>query len=298
MEEHESRGKNGPVLYRSWSGYDVHEFSYSMARDIADCGESTKYKRFEGLVPVIDSAALKFGIAAEEAIRSHYVDGRNLVEEFIERWKQHEHAPMNFTKNDASWTTLHAKGRAIMAEILRSKDRIPLGSNTQFNVDLALPGWYKGTTLTYKADALTYYDTEGELLIDTKTSSQSYPESNEAAGYPGLDPQLCVGSLVSSIRRVCFIVMVKTNIPKIQVHYGTVSDFALQKTDEWLKEQYDKLVERRLTMRPGFRYPDNHCTFCDYLLKCLGRHDEAARKLRHKQSDEVSSILESIDEAV
>lgn len=287
----------GPMLYRSWSDFPVHNFSYSMAKDIDNCGLHTKYSRFQGLSVILESAAMKFGIAIEDSIRAHYVAGENPEKFFGLTWKQFQDQPLKYSKTDGNWETLNNVGKLLMRTFLAQKKTLPI-VKPEFSVYLPRDPkqvWYNGTRLEYIADCVSHPE-EGDILIDFKTSGRSYPMKEEARGFPALDPQLRTGSLVSGIRRVCFVVFVKTKMPTIQVHFGDVTDFMLEQTDIWLREQYDKLVSGKLYARAGVRFPDEHCLNCDFLCKCLGREDVAELTLRQKQSKEVDALLATFDE--
>jgi hypothetical protein len=288
---------NAPILYKSWSGFPVRKFSFSIAKDVSFCGRYTKLSRFQGLAPIQESSALKFGICIEESIRSHYLLGTDLVEHFVRAWEPFQEVPMKYSKNDKDWASLNATGKKMMVLFEQEKDALPI-LNPEFNVTLPRhpeQTWYKGTRLEFLADLISHWF-DGEILIDIKTAGQSYPEKPETVGYAGLDPQLLTGALVSGIRRVAFLVLVKTREPKIQFHMGEITDANLQEVDEWLIEQYDRLVERRLPMRTGFRFPDNHCTQCAYLQMCLGNEQRAMETLRQKSSSEVEGVIASLDE--
>ena len=286
----------GPLLYRSWADFPVHRFSYSIAKDVDECGVKTKYSRFQGLAPIVESAALKFGICIEETIRDHYQFFVEPISAFKLKWKYYENVQLKYSKSDGNWETLLSVGVYLMKEFLRERDNLPI-ANPEFGVVLPRDlkqTWYNGTRLEYTADCISH-TFEGDLLLDFKTSGRAYPEKDESLGYAALDPQLRTGALVSGIRNVGFIVFVKTKTPRIQVILGTVTDFQIEQVELWLKEQYHKLLEGRLYMRTGVRFPNEICLNCDFLPKCLGREDIAAQTLRQKESKEVESILGFLD---
>jgi len=284
----------GPVLYKSWYGFDVHRFSYSLASDIAFCGAKTKYSRFQGLTPTIEPAAKKFGICCEESIADHYRFGLELEAGFAIRWNDYKEKTLKYGRYDNGWAGLNSTGIKLMRQFEFEKDDLPI-HNPEFSVVLPRDPkatWYNGTRLEYVADCISHLPT-GDILIDIKTSARAYPEHDQ---WPALDPQLLVGSLVSGIRRVCFITLVKTKDVRIQVLVGNVRPESLIDIDEWLKEQYDKLINRRLHRRLGFRYPEDHCTHCDFLPLCLGNKALADQNLRQKEARETEAQLDELDE--
>jgi hypothetical protein len=290
-----------PMLYRSWSGYPVYNFSYTQASDIDNCGQKTIFSRFQGLTEILENASFKFGICCEESIVEHIRVGGNAEEGFVIRWTKFKDIPLKYTKRDSSWSHLLQIGRALMRIFMRQVTKPPLSTvlvNPDFSVVYPLEQnqtWYKGTRLDYIADCIGN-PPSGPILLDFKTSGSTYGEDSGVPGVSALDPQLLTGALMSGIRRVGFIALVKTNEPKVEFVEGTVTDKMLESVDLWLREQYDKLVEKRLFMRPGVRWPNDHCKICSYLQKCLGNEDLAKKTLKVKQSKATAEQLVMIDE--
>lgn len=290
-----------PLLYKSWSGFSVTKFSYSIAKDVASCGVYTQLSRFEGRTEKVDSAALKFGICLEDAIYDHYRFGLDLREGMRAKWSNYETIELKYSKNDKDWENLNNTGQSLMREFEAIKEDLPIHSPEFSAVIPRDPAetWYNGTRLEYLADCISH-PFEGDLLLDIKTSGRAYPDGdNQNAptyGYPALDPQLRTGALVSGIRQVGFLVFVKTRIPKIQFHTGYVTDKLLEQQDAWLKEQYHRLIEGRLTMNAGVRFPDERCKFCSFLPVCLGHDEIAEATLRRKSSKETDETLRGLDD--
>lgn len=293
---------DAPVLYVSWAQFPVKNFSYSLASDIDSCGQKTIYSRFQGLASIKESASFKFGICAEEAIVENLKIGANAEESFVMRWAKFKDFDLEYTSRDQSWSNLLQIGRALMRLYATRKTKPPLSDvlvdtthGEVYPLETNGPAWYKGTRLDYIADIVGHPLT-GPVLLDVKTAGSTYIKDAEATGYAALDPQLQVGALASGIRRVGFIALIKTKSPDVQFVEGYVTDKMVEHRDIWLREQYDKLVEGRLTMRSGVRWPNDHCLMCDYLCKCLGREDLAQKNLRQKLSKDTAQILVSIDE--
>lgn len=290
-----------PLLYTSWANYPVKNFSYSLALDIDSCGQKTIYSRFQGLASILESASFKFGICCEEAIVENLRIGANPESDFAQRWMKFKDIELNYTSRDQSWHNLFQVGKALMRIYLGKREREPFskilkdatfGEVHPQEMDKI---WYKGTRLDYIADIVGHPES-GPILLDVKTAGQTYIKDAEATGYAALDPQLQTGALASGIRRVGFIALVKTKEPKVEFVEGVVTDKMIEHRDAWLREQYDKLVEGRLYMRSGVRWPTDHCLLCDYLCKCLGKEDIAAKTLRQKVSKATAEQLISIDE--
>lgn len=287
---------NSPILYTSWAQYPVRKFSYSLAASIDGCGEKALNERFLGYGPKIEPAAFKFGIACEESIVEFYRLGTHPEENFITRWKKWEKIPLQYTNHDDGWRNLFEVGKALMRLFRADSENYPI-VNPEFGVPLPRDEnqtWYNGTQLEYIADVISH-PKDGDMLIDFKTVGQDPVPKDGQEGYAALDPQLLTGALVSGIRRVGFIFLVKTRQPKIRFVSGEVTDKQLAGVDGWLREQYTKLIEKRLYMRMGVRFPNNSCLSCDFLPKCLGKSNWK-ENLRQKESKEVSGLMGGLDD--
>lgn len=293
--------EGSPLLYRSWADYPVFNFTYSLADHISKCGQYTIYNRFQGFTSVDEHAATKFGIACEESAVEYLRIGGNPEQGFTYRWLKWKDINLKYNKNDQSWFKLFEIGKALMRMWIVQTQKPPLSEvliNPQFG--LVFPEdqyktWHKGTRLEYIADCVGF-PPSGPILIDMKTAGKTYAEGDDDHGYCALDPQLQTGALASGIRRVGFIALVKTKEPKIEFVEGVVTDHMIESCDAWLKDQRDKLVDRRLYMRTGVRWPNDHCTMCEYLPKCLGNEELASKTLRVKESKSTRGQLVMIDD--
>ena len=290
---------NAPLLYKSWANYPVYNFSYSMASDVDKCGEYAINSRFIGLTTLLDRASFKFGICCEEAVVENLRIGGDPEKAFAERWIKYKDVNLDYGKQDGSWSNLFEIGKALMRKWLAESVQSPLKElliKPRFGIvcpEDPYQTWYNGTRLDYIADLLVY-PPSGPVLLDLKTSGKTYDHGEEAEGYPALDPQLQCGALATGIMEVGFIALVKTKQPKIEVVRGTVTPKMLESRDAWLKEQYHKLVDKKLFMRSGVRWPNDVCLNCDYLPKCLGK--DYSKTLRVKQSNATKDQLESLDD--
>ncbi len=288
-----------PLLYRSWSGFEVRELSYSTCADIAKCGTYTEYSRFQGYADKVESAAFKFGIACEEAIYDHYINGLDLEEGFRAKWSNWQEVQLKYSKNDVNWANLDSTGRKLMKQFEKVKDGLPI-YNAEFAQKVQKLDWYNGTTLIYIADCISHNPFEGgDLLIDIKTSGRAYLDNHEGSiseGYPALDLQLRTGALVTGIRDVGFLVLKKGKYPEIKFDIGHVTDSLLAKADDWLRVQYRKLMAGELTMNSGVRWPDDKCSFCSFLPLCLGHTELAEKNLRIRSSKENEENLAALEE--
>lgn len=293
--------EGSPLLYRSWANYPVYNFSYSMAADIAKCGEYTILSRFMGITTMLERASAPFGRCCEEAVVENLRLGADPEKEFTQRWIKFKDAKLDYGKMEVSWNNLFEIGKALMRKWYVEVQQPPLSDllvKTRFGVicpEDQYKTWHNGTRLDYIADLLAY-PPSGPVLIDLKTSGKTYDHGEEAEGYPALDPQLQCGALATGIREVAFIALVKTKQPKVEVVRGTVTDKMLESRDQWLIEQYEKLINKRLYMNSGVRWPNDVCINCDMLPKCLGREDIAAKTLRVKQSNSTRDQLQSLDD--
>lgn len=293
--------EGAPLLYRSWADYEVRNFSYSLAADIDKCGMYTQFNRFQGLVSMVESAAFKFGICCEEAIVEHMKTGSDAAGAFTVRWEKFKTIPLDYSSKDGSWEELAERGPALMRLFVKELQKPPLLDlmiKPEFGVVLPRDQyqvWHNGTRIDYVAD-LIVHPPQGDVLLDFKTTGVSYKAQDGQEGYVALDPQLQTGALCSGIRRVGFIALVKfSKNPRVEVELGTVTEEMLVERDLWLKEQYHKLLERKLHRRTGVRWPSDHCKICQYLPKCLGNEKLASETLKVKQYKGTTQVVEALD---
>jgi hypothetical protein len=285
------------TLYEHWSGNPQHDFSYSLASDVDKCGMYTKLTRIQGLAKILESAAYKFGTAVEQAIQQYYLTGADPEKEFNTRWQFFANKELDYSSRDGDWKELLSKGRGLAREFLEHKTEFPDLSKGVFQDKMVLANWMPRANLIYIADG--WANTKhGKLLVDMKTSASSYPDDPECypddpeMRWPAMDPQLLTGCLVSGIRRVGFLVFVKTKTPKIQWLEAVVRQEYVDGINEWLKEQYEKLIAKKFHRRPGFRFPNQHCTFCDVASACMGNTVLANTLLKQRETKGFSDIFE------
>lgn len=282
-------------IYTNWAGYPQTEFSYTLASDMDKCGHYAKLTRIDGFSAVRENSAFKFGICMEAAVIHHYQTGGDPEAEFSKRWQFFSDKPLEYGKRDGDWNKLLGIGRGLMREFLKEKKNLPDLSKAVFGEKMTLKGWRERGDLIYIADA---YVKSAGLLVDMKTAAASYPQDPECYPYDpfkrwlAMDAQLRTGCLVSGMREVGFLVFVKTKEPRIQWLTAKVSEPLVEDIDQWLGDQYDKLIARKFNRRSGWRFPNNQCTFCDVSSACLGLDDIAATTLKQRESKNFESMFE------
>jgi hypothetical protein len=284
-------------MYDHWSGNPQTEFSYTLASEMDKCGHYVKLTRIQGLTTVRESAAFKFGTCVEQAVCNHYASGIDPEADFNSRWKAFEKVDLDYSSRDGDWNGLLIKGRAIMRTFLQEKPNLPDLSKAIFQEKMVLKGWAPSADLIYYADAWVT-DSRGKLLVDMKTAASSYPQ--EIENYPddpelrwlAMDPQLRTGCLVSGIRRVAFMVFVKTKSPTIQWLEATVRQEYVDECNEWLRDQYDRLMAKKFYRHPGWRFPNTACTYCDMSSVCLGNTLVASTLVKQRTTKSFEDIFE------
>jgi hypothetical protein len=284
-------------LYNHWSGNPQHDFSYTLASEMEKCGHYVELTRINGLSKIKESAAFKFGDCVEKAVSNHYASGLDPEADFNTRWQFFNKVDLDYSDRDGDWNGLLIKGRAVIREFLREKPNLPDLSKAIFQEKMVLPNWQKRANLIYYADAWTNTP-QGKLLVDIKTAGSSYPQDEE--NYPdnqeqrwlAMDPQLRTGCLVSGIRRVGFLVFVKTAKPKVQWLEATVRQEYVDEINEWLKEQYERLIAKKFFRQSGWRFPNQRCTFCDVSSACMGNTALAGTLLKQRTSKSFEEIFE------
>jgi hypothetical protein len=285
-----------PSLYTSYSGHPINKFSYSMAKDIATCGFYVDLSRIQGWTQKFDNATMKLGQAVEKALQDYYLLGwESAQQSFEEAWEFWREKPLLYKEKD-NWGVLAVDGRKVIAEFVRVAPKLPIG-DPKFSVvvpeDMAAV-WYNGTRLEGIIDCITDYSKKkNSFVVDIKCSGQRFPEQK---GIAALDPQLQIYSLLTGIRKVALLNLVRyKREPLVQWIPGVVTDEHLEGVQAWLEEQYHKYLDRKLHRSTGIRFPHNHCTMCSMLPKCLGDDEGVAETLRRRDKEDTEKALEAMD---
>jgi hypothetical protein len=299
--------QNGqPTILETWYGKGgVWKMSYSLAADVDKCGHYVSLKRVQGYAPIIVNAAMEMGNCVEAGVVAFFKLNRDPIKAFTEQWaKAKDNKTYSYGDKGDSWMSYNAVGRELMKQVQERHAELPLNrlplSKMTFGEELQIKNWRNGTPLQYIADA--YYrdaaDPLGGHLTDIKCSGKSYPSEAEYPNLAALDPQLLVGALVSGIRRVSFLHLVRSkNNPKLQVSSGIVTDELIADIEAWLVEQYEKIVARKFHRRTGTRWPNDGCVMCDMLPICSMQGEaEIAKTLVKKSNYATTNALSALDE--
>jgi hypothetical protein len=289
-----------PLLYTSWASFEVTEFTYSQANDMAKCGMYSKLSRIEGWTDIHERATMQFGNCIEAGVRNYYMNGIDPVQSFADEWARRKKWNLEYNKKSGDWSEMDGLGRNLMTQLLASDGKIT-GDDMQehslqgftFNEKLTKPDWYKGTPLVYIADAYK----PGEIVVDIKCLGQKFSDEDKYKGFVALDPQLRTGALVAGVRRVAFMnfIRAKTN-PRIQWKEVTLTEELVTDVDLWLREQHDKLMARKFFRNAGIRFPNTTCTSCSMLPICVDNKPLVAETLRRKEGKDTEAEFASLDE--
>lgn len=284
-------------LYDHWSGNPQHDFSYTLASEMEKCGKYVEITRIQGLTKIKDSASFKFGTCIEQAVSNHYASGIDPEKDFNDRWQFFAKMDLEYGAREGDWNELLTRGRALIREFLREKPNLPDLRGALFQEKMVLRGWQPRANLIYIADAWKEFP-KGKLLVDMKTSAMSYPQDEDNypddpnLRWPAMDPQLLTGCLVSGIRRVGFLVFVKTQKPKIQWLEATVRQEFVDDINSWLTEQYERLIEKKFHRQSGWRFPNQRCSFCDVASACMGNATLAGTLLKQRETKGFADMFE------
>jgi len=293
------------VIYTGWSGWEVRALSYSQANEMSECGKKFELKRISGWEEKLTGASLKFGIACENAVVAYLAGGVDPVKKFDSEWETWKNQELSYSSKDGDWEHLSGVGRGLMKEFPRQhKDRFAVidGGKCFFQKKLRYSeinqgGLWNGVDIEYIADCI---QPNLPILLDFKTASASYPEpQGDDLNFIGWDHQLSIGAWMSGIRNVGFITMVKTKTPKIQFITGRVTDEAIENVQLWIKRQLDRILNKDFTREIGFKFPNQHCTWCEVAEVCIGSPEKAlaAGILTKKvsKSNDIESQINALD---
>ena len=200
------------ILYRSASGRDITDVSYSAISDYDFCPELFRLARIEGWKDKDKRAAFEFGNAVEAAIQFYHANGLKLgdgVDEFKRLWLKWKEIPLTFTAQEGSWEDLYHMG----ADLLRLYEiylpKLPI-KNPKFQLNYKKSLW-PGTDLadlgfTSFVDLLSTLEDGTRILVDIKTAKQPLDPTPNILS---LDPQLKDYAWATGIREVAFLWLIK-----------------------------------------------------------------------------------------
>lgn len=105
------------LLYRNYAGVDITRHSYSSGQDFSFCRHLYYLKRIKGFRQVGDTAAQKFGVAVEDAIRFYHANGLREgtgIEEFKRLWLTVKDSDKLKYKPREEWSDFYKSGAEMM----------------------------------------------------------------------------------------------------------------------------------------------------------------------------------------
>ena len=114
-------------------------------------------------------------------------------------------------------------------------------------------------------------------LIEWKTSSQSYPESQPRL--LELDPQLVCYSWTAQRQNVCLINFVRKKEPQIQYLHARIRKRQWRTFAQTVDLLVSEMEAGHFYARSGIRYPNNQCLNCPYVGLCLRQKRLVEEKL-------------------
>lgn len=268
------------TIYVGWSGWKVTALSYTQASEMASCGKKFELKRIEGYEEATPSASFKFGIACENAVVAHLQAGVDIQKKFEAEWTFWKNVKLEYSTRDGDWEKMLGTGRNLMKEFLNAHrelfpnldgSRCIFGKKIRYSeVHQAL---WNGVDIEYIADCI---DPANGMLLDFKTAAASYPEPQPGeVNLIPWDNQLRIGSFLSGLRQVGFLTLIKTKTPKIQFLTGQVTQEMVEDVQVWLKSQLDRIRNKEFGRHVGWKFPNQHCDWCEVKDACFGRAEAA-----------------------
>jgi hypothetical protein len=199
-------------LYKSASGREVNDLSYSAISDYDFCPRLFKLSRIDGYRDKEKRAAFQFGNCVESGIQFYHENGLKPgegIDEFKRLWLKFKDVPLVFTDQEGSWFDLLGMG----ADLLRLYEiflpTLPI-KNPKFQLNYRKDLW-PGTELgglgfTSFIDILSTLDDGSRLIIDVKTAKSPL---DSTPGLLSLDPQLKDYAWATGIRDVAFLWLIK-----------------------------------------------------------------------------------------
>src|SRR2546422_9479394 len=189
----------------------MDHYSYTQISTYLQCPLKYKYHYLDGWMERGDKANLVFGRIFQTAIEAQF-QVADSVRFFSEQWGKVKDVPLEYSNGD-SWEQMLEQGQRLLARF-RQDQRVQIeDGRTDFQVKIRrLLPMSERHFLAY-IDAIGWVDGI-HSLIEWKTSTQAYPESNPRV--LELDPQLVCYSWAAQKQDVYLVNFVRKKHPEIQ----------------------------------------------------------------------------------
>ena len=199
-------------LYKSSSGREVNDLSYSAISDYDYCPELFRLSRIEGYRDKEKRAAFQFGNCVESGIQFYHENGLKPgdgIDEFKRLWLKFKDVTLVFTEQEGCWFDLLGMGADLLRLYEIALPTLPI-KNPKFQLNYRKDLW-PGTALaglgfTSYIDILSTLDDGSRLIIDVKTAKSPL---DSTPGLLALDPQLTDYAWATGIRDVAFLWLIK-----------------------------------------------------------------------------------------
>jgi len=252
----------------------MDHYSYTQLATYLQCPLKYKYHYLEGWEEREDKASLLFGRVFERAVESQFLV-EDSVQFFTEQWGSLKDAPMEYSNGD-SWEKMLEQGRRLLDQF-REDQRVQIeDGRTDFQIRFRRPLPLSQSDFVGYIDAVGWVDGI-RCLIEWKTSSQSYPESQPRL--LELDPQLVCYSWTAQRQNVCLINFVRKKEPQIQYLHARIRKRQWRTFAQTVDLLVSEMEAGHFYPRSGIRYPNNQCLNCAYVGLCLRQKRLVEEKL-------------------
>jgi putative RecB family exonuclease len=242
----------------------MDHYSYTQIASYLQCPLKYKYHYLDGWEEREDKASLIFGRVFEKAVESQFLV-EDPVQFFTEQWGSVKELPMEYPHGD-SWGRMLEQGQRLL-DRFREDQRVQIeDGSTDFQIR------FRRSLPLSRRDFVGYIDAVGwvdgvRCLIEWKTSTQSYPESQPRL--LELDPQLVCYSWTAQQQNVCLINFVRKKEPQIQYLHARIRKRQWRTFAQTLDLLISEMEAGHFYPRSGIRYPNNQCLNCSYMGLCL-----------------------------
>jgi hypothetical protein len=208
-----------------------------------------------------------FGRAFENALGAFF-RRQDSSEVLFREWSAYREAALHYPKSD-NWYRMLQQGIQLLDRFCQD-ERVFI-RQPQRNLQIKFV-----RSLSPQNEFVAYLDAIGYLdgthcVLEWKTTSSRYPEQPE--GLLALDPQLVCYSWMTGIPEVAQVVFVRKRIPEVQYLRTAITEEQRQEFGQLVTDTVARIEAAQFLPHSGIRFPQNPCSSCPYIGRCLGRTD-------------------------
>jgi hypothetical protein len=251
-------------------------YSYTQISQYLTCPLRYRHRYLDGWREKGTRAAMLFGRCFEQAVAALFRH-EDPTAVLFEQWALCKNPELVYSGND-TWDRMLQQGIQLLERFTqdgRVRVRQP-HTHQQIRFTRTLSS---GNNFVAFVDAVGALDST-PCVLEWKTSSARYPE--EPDGIVALDPQLVCYSWMTGIEEVAQVVFVRKRTVEVQYLRAAITHQQRQEFATFVEGTVWRIESGLSLPQSGIRFPQNPCTTCPFLGRCLDQGDLVAAGLVRK----------------